>query len=90
MRRILTVLAVAALKAAMMALAASSAMALGNGKGEPKRHYNPYADGSSGSDYTCVHVYKAPTADGAPAPGESAKEGSPGYKYNASHGPDCP
>jgi hypothetical protein len=88
-RRIFSVIAVAALMAAMMAIAASSAMALGNGKGKQATHNNPYADGYSGSDYTCVHVYKGETADGDEPPKSAAKGGDAGFDYNASHGPDC-
>jgi hypothetical protein len=50
---------------------------------------NPYAVAITGPGGGCAYTYKAAPAAGEPAPGSSARGGSPGYVDNGSHGTAC-
>jgi hypothetical protein len=85
MRRMLLVLSVTALMAAMMALNAGYAFA------QPQEHNpniltTPAATPFTGPGGGCVFTYNAPPAEGAPPPGSSAAGGAPGYVQIGVHG----
>jgi hypothetical protein len=71
MRRIISVLAVAALVALMVAAMAMPAFA----KWNPNEQINPYAEPNG--EPACVTTYKGPSDP----PGSSARGGNPGFQF---------
>jgi hypothetical protein len=91
-KRILLVLTVALVMAAMVALSVSPAFAApGHSITNPQGKDNPYASGYSDAQDTYVYVYQAPPAQGGAAPGSGAAGGNPGYvdQIDGCHGPGC-
>jgi hypothetical protein len=92
-RRIISVITVAALMAVMLVAMAAPAFAHSGGSpgpntGGPSGHENPYADnhryGKDAKGGQCITTYKGPST-----PPDDASGGNPGYEFNKDVGAAC-
>jgi hypothetical protein len=87
-KRIFTVLMVAAVMAAMVVVMVVPAFASGQDH-NPNYYTAPVPGPSHSQGGSCVATYSAPPSQGGSAPGSSATGGEPGYVSNDNKSSDC-